>query len=113
MTFLLLVAALIFLTLGQLLQKLAADSVADDASFFFRLAQRRELQWAVICMVLGTFCWILVLSRVEVSRVFPVLSLTFVLTTLIARFYLKEVVRPSRWLGVFLICAGVGILAGG
>ncbi len=57
------------------------------------------------------FCTLLYLmSQGNVSFVWPLTALGFVLTTLAARFVLKEFVSPTRWAGVVLIVAGAGLI---
>ena len=51
------------------------------------------------------------LSRADVSLVWPLTSLGFVLTTLAARFYLGEQVSVLRWAGVGLIVLGAGLVS--
>lgn len=50
------------------------------------------------------------MSRGDVSFVWPLTSLGFVLTTLAARFVLQEAVSPLRWFGVCLIVLGAGVI---
>ncbi len=50
------------------------------------------------------------MSMGDVSFVWPLTSLGFVLTTLAARFILKEEVPPSRWCGVLLIMLGACLI---
>ena len=51
------------------------------------------------------------LSRADVSVVWPLTSLGFVITALAARFYLHENVTPLRWAGVGLIVLGAGLVS--
>jgi drug/metabolite transporter (DMT)-like permease len=55
-------------------------------------------------------CLLYLMSRGDVSFVWPLTSLGFVLTTLAARFVLHETVSPLRWLGVCLIVLGAGVI---
>lgn len=55
-------------------------------------------------------CLLFLMSRGDVSFVWPLTSLGFVLTTLAARFVLHEAVSPLRWLGVSLIVLGAGVI---
>ncbi|MFM7554689.1 MAG: EamA family transporter [Verrucomicrobiota bacterium] len=55
-------------------------------------------------------CLLHLMSRGDVSFVWPLTSLGFVLTTLAARFVLHEMVSPLRWLGVCLIVLGAGVI---
>jgi drug/metabolite transporter (DMT)-like permease len=43
----------------------------------------------------------------------PATALGYVLLALVARFVLHEHISPLRWIGILLITAGVGFVAGG
>ncbi len=51
------------------------------------------------------------LSRADVSLVWPLTSLGFVITALAAKFYLHEQVSGLRWAGVVLIVLGAGLVS--
>ena len=53
---------------------------------------------------------LMMMSRGEVSFVWPLTSLTFVFSTVAARFYLHEQVDFLRWAGVLLIVCGAGLI---
>lgn len=53
---------------------------------------------------------LVLLSRSDVSFVWPLTALGFVLTTLAAKFFLQEEIPPMRWLGVLLIVLGAGLI---
>jgi drug/metabolite transporter (DMT)-like permease len=53
------------------------------------------------------------LSWADLTYVLPATSLGYVLLALIAKFVLHEHVSLLRWLGIALISAGVGFVAGG
>jgi multidrug transporter EmrE-like cation transporter len=56
----------------------------------------------------GTLLYLM--SRGDVSFVWPLTSLGFVLTTLAAKFILHEDVSAVRWSGVLLIVLGAGLI---
>jgi drug/metabolite transporter (DMT)-like permease len=56
----------------------------------------------------GTLLYLM--SRGDVSFVWPLTSLGFVLTTLAAKFILHEHVSGIRWSGVFLIVCGAALI---
>jgi drug/metabolite transporter (DMT)-like permease len=115
MEYLYFAVAVLLITAGQVLQKLASDKVAGQdpmQSIAIRFIRCTEFWIAIVCLGLGTLVWLLALSTMEVSKAYPMLSLSFVLTTIVARVHLKEVVSPGRWLGVCLICAGAALMAG-
>ena len=51
------------------------------------------------------------LKNADVSLVWPLTSLGFVLTTLAAKYIRQEEVSALRWSGVFLIMAGAALVA--
>lgn len=67
-----------------------------------------------IFFLLGFFAaYMTALSWADLTYVLPASSLGYVLLALIAKFLLHEQVSPLRWVGILLISAGVGFVAGG
>lgn len=54
---------------------------------------------------------LVLLKRNDVSLIWPLTSLGFVLTALTAKFIIHETVSPLRWAGVVLIVIGAGLVA--
>jgi len=68
-------------------------------------------------LLLGVFCeavffatLLVLMARSDISFLWPLTSLGFVLTTLAAHLYLKEQVSSLRWCGVLLIMLGAGLI---
>ena len=53
---------------------------------------------------------LVLLSRSDVSFIWPLTAMGFVLTALAAKFFLHEEIPPMRWLGVLLIMLGAGLI---
>jgi uncharacterized membrane protein len=51
------------------------------------------------------------LSRVDLSYVLPVTSISYVLTALMGKFLLHEPVSTERWIGIGLVILGVSLVA--
>jgi len=51
------------------------------------------------------------LSRVDLSYVLPVTSISYVLTALMGKFLLHEPVSTERWIGIGLVVVGVSLVA--
>lgn len=51
------------------------------------------------------------LSQRDVSLIWPLTSLGFVITAIAARMFLHEQVTPMRWTGVLLIVLGAGLIS--
>ncbi len=114
MDYLFIFLALLFISFSQILQKLAAVNAGrqqSEANFLRRLTTQKETWWAVISLVVGTLFWLLVLSRMEVSKAFPFLSLGFVLVLLASRYYFHETISTARWIGVMVIIIGIVLLS--
>ncbi|WP_460125243.1 4-amino-4-deoxy-L-arabinose-phosphoundecaprenol flippase subunit ArnE [Pseudomonas sp. S2_C03] len=106
----LLLVACLLTCLGQVAQKCAVESWRGASK---GLAFKLRTPWiwlALSAMGAGLILWLLVLQRLEVSIAYPMLSLNFVLITLIARFVFDERIDRRHWLGVVLVIAGVTLL---
>lgn len=64
--------------------------------------------WLGIAIFLLTFfLWIIVLSKIDLSVAIPMSATGYILIPTLAIFFLKEHVPLLRWLGTFIIIAGV------
>ena len=55
--------------------------------------------------------WIIVLSKMDVSRAYPSVALTYIVVLLASWALLHESVSVSRWIAVGVICIGVVLLS--
>ncbi len=55
-------------------------------------------------------CLLFLMSRGDISFIWPLTALSFVLTTLAAKLFLHEHVSGLRWCGVLLIILGAGVI---
>ena len=58
-------------------------------------------------------CYMTALSWADLTFVLPATSTGYVILALLAKYQLHEQITPVRWLGILLITAGVGFVAGG
>lgn len=61
--------------------------------------------------VLSVAVWLMVLSRVQVSFAYPMLSIGYVVNALAAYYLFGEPLTSLRLLGIFIIIAGVYLVA--
>lgn len=59
----------------------------------------------------GSIFWLAVLSRVDLSLAYPMLSLSYVLGVVMSRILFNEPITITRLLGVVVICAGVFVIS--
>lgn len=67
-----------------------------------------------ICLLILFFVsYLTALSWADLTYVLPATAVSYVIMALLARFFLHEKISIARWLGILLITAGVGFVAGG
>lgn len=64
-----------------------------------------------ISIVGATLLWLHVLKKYEFSLAYPLVAISYVFGMIAALIVLKETIPISRWIGVFLIIAGVILVA--
>jgi multidrug transporter EmrE-like cation transporter len=65
-----------------------------------------------LCMyVISVGVWLLVLSRVQVSFAYPMISIGYIVNALAAYYLFGEPLTSLRMLGMFIIIAGVYLVA--
>jgi undecaprenyl phosphate-alpha-L-ara4N flippase subunit ArnE len=110
MTALLLVGVCLLTCMGQLAQKFAVESWRDAPSSVAAKLFSPWLLLAITCLGFGLLLWLLLLQRLEVGVAYPMLSLNFVLVTLLASRLFGERIDTRHWFGVALIVGGVALL---
>ena len=89
-------------TSAQLLMKKGIHHLFNPAhhDFFFF--------WVGLAIyLLNFFLWMKVLSKIDLSVALPLASSSYILIPLAAIFFLHEIVKPMRWLGLVLILLGI------
>src|SRR5262245_49960954 len=113
-----LIAGLIFEAVGVVFLSKGLKQIGEASQINFGEVSRLVVRGATNGNVLlgvafeavffGTLLYLM--SRWDVSFVWPLTSLGFVLTTLAAKFILHENVSVVRWSGVCLIVAGAALI---
>ncbi len=60
--------------------------------------------------VISVVVWLMVLSRVDVSYAYPMLSIGYIVVALFGKIFFNEPVGLERWAGIIIICIGVYLL---
>ena len=115
-----LVAATVLLTaLGQVLIKWQAGKMAGGAAGSELSGLMRGLQlllnpWVIAGLLsafLASACWMVAMTRLELSEAYPFTALNFVLILLAGHYLFSEPVTWGKGLGTMLIVAGVIVTA--
>ena len=113
MDYLLLFAAIALISFGQITQKLAAQVFTEFHQVVpavGALLRSRHFWLSILFLSLGLAAWLLALSSFEVSKAYPLLSLSFAVTALLSGWLLKEKISLHRWIGIALISSGAAIM---
>jgi len=114
-TYLLIFLMVIFGPLGNVLlgkgmKRIGAVSIGTTAGVIDLLSSvlRSGTIWLGIASLITFFvAYMLVLSWADYSYVQPASSVAYGMVALLSHFMLHEVVTPTRWVGVLIICVGV------
>jgi undecaprenyl phosphate-alpha-L-ara4N flippase subunit ArnE len=108
--------SIILTVLSQTLQKKVADdfsnaqltSAKTPAISALHFYLRRISFWLAMAALGGAMLsWLYVLSAMEVSRAYSLLSINYVLMLLVSHFVFKESIPRNRWLGVVCLLGGI------
>jgi len=78
---------------------------------FLKAATNAHVLLGLFCYGLGFMVWLIVLSKAEVSYAYPMISLGYVFTAILARMLLGEAVTVTRMAGILVTCLGVFLIA--
>jgi drug/metabolite transporter (DMT)-like permease len=115
-TLLILALYLVLLVMGQLLWKHALVKMPGvfsepAAQMFSTLGASVHLWCGLFLYALATGLWLYLLSKHDLSFIYPFTSLSFVLGVAAAAAVLGESVSLQRWIGVAIICLGVYVVS--
>jgi multidrug transporter EmrE-like cation transporter len=78
---------------------------------FIKAATNLHVLLGLVCYGLGFMVWLIVLSKAEVSYAYPLISLGYVFTAILARAMFGEAVGVTRLVGIVVTCFGVFLIA--
>ena len=103
-------ACVVVISAGQLLFKLAAGHFDPRRP----LADPHGLALLGVALAVygaATLLWVMILRHAPLSRIYPLMALSFVLTPLGATLVLKEPISGAYWVGIALIMAGLVVIS--
>jgi drug/metabolite transporter (DMT)-like permease len=88
-----------------------AMSVSEIARVFKAGVTSPYILGGVFFEALFFGCLLVLMSRSDISFLWPLTGLSFVFATFAAMWFLHEQVSSARWLGVILIMLGAGLIS--
>ena len=102
----------VFLSAGlKEIGEMKSVSATEIGRIIKRGVGNAKLLLGVLLETIFFICLLVLLKQNDVSLIWPLTSLGFVLTALSAKFILHEHVTGTRWIGVALIVAGAALVS--
>ena len=111
MTYIFLAINIIFLATGQVLWKLGMSKI--NGFNIINIILEPYIISGIILYGVATFLWLYILSKEELSLVYPLQSITYVLGTVLALFIFHENISLVRWIGIATIVLGASLVVKG
>lgn len=118
MIFALILTGVLLNTAAQLLLKTGMSQIghfefvpANLIPIGLKVAGNFPIIGGLFLYVMSVAVWLLVLSRVQVSFAYPMLSIGYVVNAIAAFYLFGEPLTSLRLLGIFIIIAGVYLVA--
>jgi multidrug transporter EmrE-like cation transporter len=105
------VVAQIFLKMGMLQVGKFAITGSNIIPQFIKIFMNPAVFVGFTLYFISALMWLIVLSRVELSFAYPLLSVGYVLILIASWLLFKENVSLIRWSGVIVICFGVYLIS--
>ena len=87
------------------------DNLSQVIPFFLKVYTNFYMILGIVITVLAALVWVLVVSKMQISYLYPFVALSYVLVALFSMIFFKEDVNALRWVGIVVICAGVFLVS--
>ncbi len=121
MAFVLLFVSIFLAVVGQLLLKKGMWTVgivyfhfSHLWSTFLKVFSNWYVIFGFVSFILSALLWLIVLSKLDISKVYPMVAAGYILVLLASRWGIivtQETVSPLRWIGALVICLGVYLIS--
>lgn len=119
-TYSLVASVVLFSSLGNVLLSKGMKHIGEITSFspsalldvFLRTFRSGTIWLGILSLAVFFVSYLLLLNWADFSFVQPVCSIGYAGVAVLSYFLLGEIISPTRWLGVVLICGGVALVSG-
>jgi multidrug transporter EmrE-like cation transporter len=92
---------------GEIVHSLSPRSVF---SFLQAAVANKYVVLGFLCYLISAASWLVILSRVDLSFAYPMISIGYILVVVLSKYMFDEPVTGFRIAGTLLVCAGVFLL---
>ena len=110
--------AMVFGVTGQLILKKGMNDFGkiDISSLMvisqlFRAFFKPLILIGLVCYMISTIFWLVVLSKIDLSFAYPMVSISYVFVSLFSWIFLGEQISFYRWSGIAVICLGIFLIS--
>ena len=102
-----------FLAVAQYFMKIGVERVVEYSMTwaYFRSYMNWQLGLSLVLYIIAMIIYLFMLKNYDLSIVYPLTSISYIFTILLAMFLLGETVSVVRWVGILLVMLGVGLIA--
>jgi len=116
MNYLIMIISILLAVAGQVLMKkgmmaFGTFPVSQLISKVIPMFLNPWVFFGFVCFGLSSIFWLVVLSRMQLSLVYPMVSVAYVLVAILSWFFFRENVSLIRWAGIAVIIAGVYLIS--
>jgi uncharacterized membrane protein len=119
-TYILLASMVLFGSVGNVLLSRGMKQTGEILDFspaalagaFVRVFTNGSIWLGISSLLVFFASYLLLLSWADFSYVQPASAMGYALVAVLGYFMLGELISPTRWTGVLLICAGVALVGG-
>lgn len=102
----------VFITKGmKQIGEISTTNLRELLWIALRVLSNKNFLIGIVFMACSFFAFLAVLSWADLSFVLPATSLSFVITTVGAKFILNEHISRVRLAGTVLVCVGVALIS--
>jgi uncharacterized membrane protein len=109
-----LILCIILSALGQFFMKVGMNQIPIIESLgrlfspasIYQIVKNKNIFCGLFLYSVSTIFWLGALSTFDLSFMYPLASVVYVITGLMAFFFLGEAINRKRWLGILLVVLG-------
>lgn len=106
-------------TVGQIFFKKATNqlevptlkSIKSYAAFLTKVLQMPGIWLGLASLTIGVILWLMALAQGDLSLVYPIGSLQYILTLIAARIFLREKIDAMKFVGTLCVVLGIVLIA--
>lgn len=100
------------LTMKKGMNEVGLINVKDIfSSRVFSIVFQKYVFIGISLYVLSSLLWLVALSQEELSFIYPLISIGYIMTAILSKIIFNESLTIFRFLGILLICGGVYMIA--